>query len=102
MTASAGSAASSTSWRLDSPQRLRAFGDWIEPSEEVAYDRANSDNLAARHHVGYGSVADLDTAYRAVLGRVHGVRDECAAVLGRAGPAAGTPGREDRVVAAGR
>ena len=62
-------------------RRLRAFGDWIEPSEEVAYDRANSDYLAARHHVGYGSVADLDTAYRAVLRRVHGVRDECAAVL---------------------
>lgn len=36
-------------------RRVAAFGDCIEPRQEVAYDRALSDYLVARSHVGYGS-----------------------------------------------
>lgn len=73
-------------------RRVAAFGDWIETREEVAYDRAHSDYLAARSQVGYGSVADIDTAYRAVVGRVRGARDECAAVLAGLARAQALPG----------
>ena len=31
--------------------------------------------------MGHGSVADIDTAYRAGVGQLRGGRDECAAVL---------------------
>ena len=73
-------------------RRVAAFGDWIEPRQQVAYDRALSDYLVARSQVGHGSVADIDTAYRAVVGRLRGARDECAAVLVRLARQQALPG----------
>lgn len=62
-------------------RRLAAFGDWIEPRQEQAYDRALSEFAAATAAAGFASVADIDAAYQGVRRRVTGARDECGAVL---------------------
>ncbi|HRW17298.1 MAG TPA: alpha/beta hydrolase [Dermatophilaceae bacterium] len=62
-------------------RRLAAFGDWIEPRQEQAYDRALSEFAAATAAAGFASVADIDAAHQGVRRRVTGARDECGAVL---------------------
>jgi hypothetical protein len=90
-------------------RRVVAFGDWIPPARESAYDRALSEMEVVAALVGFRTVADIDAEYarvvRTVTSQAEAAGDRIAAQTsaqalpgGRAGSsafAAGMPGGTD-------
>lgn len=79
--------------QLDPAQRrLAAFGDWIMPARERAYEAALTEFQVVAARVGYGSTGDIDAAYTQVARTLERHRDECWEVLARQTSALTVPG----------
>ena len=61
--------------------RVKAFGDWIEPDEEKAYQQARTDLAVAAARWGYSDVADVYASYAWVTRTVAQAQEACSGVL---------------------
>ena len=61
--------------------RVKAFGDWIEPDEEKAYQQARTDLAVAAARWGYSDIAGVYASYAWVTRMVTHAQEACSGVL---------------------